>query len=50
MVMAGLGPRIAEAAARTNLAIRKLDLDAELEKGLKRLSGDLQRKMQRLME
>lgn len=50
MVMDGMGPRTAEAAARANLAIRKQELDAEVEENLDRLSARLQRKMERLME
>src|SRR4051794_31824267 len=50
MVQHGPAPRTAEAAARANLAVRKQDLDAELEEGLQLLSGELQRKPQRLLE
>jgi hypothetical protein len=50
MVMDGLAPRTAEAAARANLAVRKQELDAELEEGLQRLSGELQRRPQRMLE
>jgi hypothetical protein len=43
-------PRLAEVAAKNNLAVRLKDLDAEPEAELKRLQVELQRKLQRPLE
>jgi hypothetical protein len=50
MALDGLAPRMAEQAARNNLAVRKGALDAELEEGLARLRGELSRRLARLLE
>lgn len=50
MVMDGLSPRLAEIAARNNLAVRLRELDDELAAELSRLRSELRRRLQRLLE
>jgi hypothetical protein len=50
MVMDGLSPRLAEIAARNNLAVRLRELDDELAGELARLQADLRRRLKRLLE
>lgn len=50
MVMDGLAPRLAEIAAKNNLALRLRDLDEELVTELGRLQGELRRRLKRLLE
>jgi hypothetical protein len=50
MVLDGLSPRLAETAARNNLAVRLRELDEELVAELGRLQGELRRKLARLLE
>jgi hypothetical protein len=50
LVLDGLSPRLADQAARTNLALRKRDLDAELEEALGREREALRQALQRLDE
>jgi hypothetical protein len=46
----GMSPRLAEIAAKNNLAVRLRDLDDELLTELGRLQGELRRKLVRLLE
>lgn len=50
MVMDGMPPRNAEQAARNNLAIRKADLDKELEGAIERERDTFHRRIRRLLE
>jgi hypothetical protein len=50
MAMDGLSPRLAEVAARNNLAVRLRDLDNELVSELSRLQEQLRRRLSLLLE
>ncbi len=50
MMLDGLSPRLAEAAATNNLAVRRQELDAELEEALEREKETLVRRVRRLVE
>src|SRR3954447_6040222 len=50
MVMDGLSPRLAEIAAKNNLAVRLHELDDELIAELGRLQGQLRRRLTLLLE
>jgi hypothetical protein len=50
MIFDGMSPRLAEQAAKNNLALRKIDLDAELQEALDRDRLALDRRLVRLLE
>ncbi len=50
MVLDGLSPRLGAIAATNNLAVRRQDLDAELEEAMDREKETLLRKVRRLVE
>jgi isopropylmalate/homocitrate/citramalate synthase len=50
IVMDGLSPRLAEVAAKNNLAVRLHDLDDEVAAELERLQEQLRRRLRLLME
>lgn len=50
MVMDGLSPRLAEIAARNNLALRMRELDDELAAEQNKLQGQLRRRLDLLLE
>ena len=50
LVIGGLSPKTAEQAAKNNLAVRKCEIDAELEAELQRLIGQLGRRLLNLLD
>jgi hypothetical protein len=50
LVMDGFSPALAQIAAKNNLALRRQELDSEVEENLVRLRDELTRKLQRVVE
>ncbi len=50
LVMDGFSPALAQIASKNNLALRRLELDAELDEALNRMRDELTRRLQRVVE